>query len=305
MDFIFRRLLESERAMRSDCFNNGIGNNCFLHCVDCRDLGCEHACVEESLHKDWMDLLEQGEKEKLLGSKHGDSRTHHKDGRCLPDWNHSPEENELDRLRGSGILKNDDGGDQHSEMEDSITDLITYPSIESFFGQCTDIIYYTPNFKVAYGPFLGECVQSFDKWNSFFTELFFGGTCDRAISSLDLSSKEHLHIRSPIMKFWNVETGEYEWHKREDEEHDLSLPLFPIKCFLKAKGSVPARTWSSSIFAELMESDCQELRNMSIHARQWALNDIAQHCKNPKLSDDEIGGGDWFLAYLRQCHREM
>mmetsp|Transcript_17601 Transcript_17601/g.38112 ORF Transcript_17601/g.38112 Transcript_17601/m.38112 type:complete len:813 (+) Transcript_17601:1-2439(+) len=305
MDFIFRRLLETERAMRSSGDSNGTGRSYFLHCVDCRDLGCEHACVDESLHKDWMDMLDSDEKEKLLGSRPGTIHAHHKDGRCLPDLNHSPEENELEQLRSRGLVRNDDVGDQENETAESGTELITFPSMESFFGQCTDILYYAPNYKVAYGPFLGNCVKSFDKWDSFFTELFLGGQICRALSNLDLSNRENLHIRSPIMKFWNAETGEYEWHRREDEEYDISLPLLPVKCFLKARGSMAPRTWSSNIFAELLECDCQELRDMSVHARQWALTDIARHCENPKLSDDEIGGGEWFIAYLRQCHREI
>ena len=44
---------------------------------------------------------------------------------------------------------------------------------------------------------------------------------------------------------------------------------------------------------------------MAIRVREWALDDIAKHSADPKLSDDDIGGGEWFLAYLRQCHREM
>ena len=48
-----------------------------------------------------------------------------------------------------------------------------------------------------------------------------------------------------------------------------------------------------------------DLVEIATHARQWALDDVAKHCENPKLSDDEIGGGDWFVSYLRQCHREM
>lgn len=146
------------------------------------------------------------------------------------------------------------------------TDLITFPSLESFFGQNTDILYYTPNVKVAFAPFLGRCVKSFGNWNSFFSELFFGGTVDRAISLLDLSSdnRPHLHVRSPIIKYWNRESGDYEWHKRENEETDLTLPFLPIKSFLKAKGSGPEiRTWSSNIFASLEKGDCPDMRELA------------------------------------------
>lgn len=307
MDFIYRMLLKVERAMHDG--DSATGKNC-LHCVDCRDLGCEHACVDDSLHNDWMNLLEPEEKERLLGTGPDATHAHHKDGMCLPDWSHSPEETELDRLRSSGALKDDNAADdQDSDGLDDTkeTDLITFPSFESYFGQCTDILYYTPNYKVSYGPFLGKCVKSLDNWNNFFTELFFGGTVKNALSMLELTNNTspYIHLRSPIMKCWNSLTGEYEWHQRNDEEHDLTLPILPIKSFLKARGNSPSRTWSSAIFASLLEGNCQELGEIATHARQWALDDIAKHCENPKLSDDEIGGGDWFVSYLRQCRREM
>ena len=307
MDYIFRRLLVMERDTHGDVGSPGACSN-FLHCVDCRDLGCEHACVDDSLHKEWMDLLEPEEKKKLLGSGPDAKHAHHKDGRCLPDWCHSPEESELDRLQASGELKMASSGDDDSEFDhDDSTDLITFPSLESFFGQNTDVLYYTPNVKVAYAPFLGKCVKSFDNWNSFFMELFLGGTVERALSMLDLTSdnRPYLHIRSPITKSWNAQSGEYEWGKRENEESDLTLPLFPIKSFLKSRGSIPGRTWSSQIFFSLEQSGCQEMIDVAKHASEWVLADIAKHCDNPKLSDDEIGGGEWFLAYLRQCHREI
>ncbi|KAL7542110.1 hypothetical protein ACHAWF_007092 [Thalassiosira exigua] len=304
MDYIYRKLLGVERSPNNS--SNGAENKAFLHCVDCRDLGCEHACVEDSLKTEWMDLLEPEEKERLLGSGPDALHAHHKDGRCLPDWCHSPEESELDKLRSSGVLKSDDTGDEKSDS-DVDDDIITFPSLESFFGQCTDILYYTPHYKVAYGPFLGKCAQSYEKWNDFFVELFFGGTIERAIGMLDLASnnRPYLHVRSPIMKCWNASTGEYEWHRRENEESDLTLPLFPLKSVLKARGSNPARTWSSDVISTLLESDCQELRDLATNARDWALKDIQKHADDPKLSDDEIGGGEWFLGYLRQCHREI
>ena len=142
--------------MRDGCDGKGTGRNHFLHSVDCRDLGCEHACVADSLHQDWMDLLEPGEKEALVGPGPGDNHAHHKDGRCLPDWNHSPEESKLDQLRDSGTIKDDDAEDRDGAIADSSVDLITFPSLESFFGQCTGIIYYKLSYKITYCPFIGK-----------------------------------------------------------------------------------------------------------------------------------------------------
>jgi hypothetical protein len=317
IDYVHRRFMRFERAMIATAKNGGngggeeegvvIASSGFMHCVDCRDLGCKQACIDETLRGGWMGLLDPGE-----GSGSGG-----------PPWGRSPEEVELERLRiGRGVLyksdhrvdgDDDDGGKEDGEPLDdddddasSDDDLVAFPSMEKFFGQCTDVMYYAPNYKVAYAPFLGRSVKSIDNWNTFFAELFLGGTVVSAVNMLDLSVGGDLHVRSPIVKIiTNEETGECELRKRIDEEHEVSLPLLPIKAFLKARGSEPARTWSSDLFASLLECDCQELRDMAIRVREWALDDIAKHAADPKLSDDDIGGGEWFLAYLRQCHREM
>ena len=319
IDYVHRRFMRFERAMIAAAKDGGdgggggggeeegvvIASSGFMHCVDCRDLGCKQSCVDETLHGEWMGLLDPGE-----GSGPGG-----------PPWGRSPEEVELERLRiGRGVLDEIDhrvDGDDGDGKEDgepidddddasSDDDLVAFPSMEKFFGQCTDVMYYAPNYKVAYAPFLGRCVKSIDNWNTFFAELFLGGTVGSAVKMLDLSVGGDLHVRSPIVKIiTNEETGECELRKRVDEEHEVSLPLLPIKAFLKARGSEPARTWSSGLFASLLECDCRELRDMAIRVREWALDDIAKHSADPKLSDDDIGGGEWFLAYLRQCHREM
>ena len=312
IDYVHRRFMRFERAMIAAAKNGDggggeeeggvvVASSGFMHCVDCRDLGCKQACVDDTLRGGWMGLLHPGE-----GSEPD------------PPWGHSPEDVELERLRIGGVLGkydrvdgNDDDEEEDGEPLDdgdasSDDDLVAFPSMEKFFGQCTDVMYYAPNYKVAYAPFLGRCVKSIDNWNIFFAELFLGGTVGSAVNMLDLSVGGCLHVRSPIVKIiTNEETGECELRKRIDEEHEVSLPLLPIKAFLKARGSEPARTWSSDLFASLLECDCEELREMSIRAREWALDDIAKHSADPKLSDDDIGGGEWFLAYLRQCHREM
>ena len=222
----------------------------YLHCVDSRDLGCEHACVAESLHRDWMNLLQPEEKEKLLGTGHSADHAHYRDGRCLPDWEDNPEERELDRLRENDVLKDDDESRSDNEIDTEVS-LVTFPSFEGFFGQNTDVMYYSPHCKVAYGPFLGQCATSYEKWTEFFCNLFLGGSIIEALSVIDISERKrpYLHVRSPIMKSWNATTGEYEWHKRSNEECDLTFPMLPVKCFLKAKGTNPARTWSSNLFA--------------------------------------------------------
>ena len=296
VDYIYRRLMEGKDH------NDTVD----LHCIDSRDLGCEHACVAESLHQDWMELLQPEEREKILAPS---NHAHHKDGRWLPDWEHNPEEEELDKLRNDGVLNEEEDNDEEdlATNEGTNVDLITYPSFEGFFGQNTDILYYAPHCKVAYGPFLGQCVSSLEKFREFFSHMFLGGTVDSALSILDLSENKrpYLHVRSPIMKCFNMETGEYEWHKRNDEEHDLTFPIFPIKCFLKARGSSPPRTWSSQLFHSLQDDERSDLGDLANAAREWVLNDCENQCMDPKNADDEIGGGEWFLAYLREVHRDI
>ena len=51
----------------------------------------------------------------------------------------------------------------------------------------------------------------------------------------------------------------------------------------------------------------QEWNNFALRTQEWILEDIKKHCLDPKLSDDGVGGGggDWFMSYLREAHREM
>lgn len=93
--------------------------------------------------------------------------------------------------------------------------------------------------------------------------------------------------------------------RKDNDDHNLSFPMLPVKAFLKAKGSQPPKTWSSNLYSKLQEDDRQEWNNFALRTQEWILEDIKKHCLDPKLSDDGIGGGDWFMSYLREAHREM
>jgi hypothetical protein len=41
---------------------------------------------------------------------------------------------------------------------------MSLPSFESFFGQSSDILYYTPHVKMMFSPFLATCVGSLAAW---------------------------------------------------------------------------------------------------------------------------------------------
>ena len=97
----------------------------------------------------------------------------------------------------------------YEEEKRGVIFLITFPSMESFLGQCSDIIMYTSNFKVSYDPFLGKCIKSFDNLNTVFTELFPVGNVKNALSTIDLSHDKHSYLLrySPIMKHWTPVMG--------------------------------------------------------------------------------------------------
>jgi len=223
LDYIYRRFLADEQ--QTDIEKK------FLHCVDSRDMGCENSVVCDSLHRHWLGLLESEEKELVLNSDPASKRKSKQDERCLPDWCNNPEKSRFDQLLSEGVLKplpedSDSDDDTEDETEE---EMITLPSLESFFGQCTDVMYYTPQVKVSYAPFLSQCVKSLDTWDTFFRELFFGGSVDSAFSMLDLSQDnlQFIHLRSPILKHWNIGKGDYEWHERNDTEYDLTMPILP------------------------------------------------------------------------------
>ena len=86
---------------------------------------------------------------------------------------------------------------------------------------------------------------------------------------------------------------------------DVTSPFFPAAYHLIARGSEPARTWSSGIYANLEGNGRPECADFARLTREWALEAVRGHAADPKGADDEHGGGEWFLAYLRAVHREI
>jgi len=303
LDFVNRRFMnEMVSEWNGEEKNTSSQNETWLHCVDSRDLGCDSARVSKSYKEGWMELLSKNAQELLKKIE-------------------NPELEELTRLRENGLLVDSDSEsgtsspsedkkkdhDKKNNDEETIDlDSITFPSFEGFFGQNTDTLYYTPNVKTLYAPFLAKCVGSISVWEQFFTNLFFGGTIPDALGLLKLNKnhKQFVHVRSPIQKVWNVKNKEYKWKERDDEEGNVTFPYFPFNCFLKAKGSEPSRTWSSNLYSKLIEEhkdpNCIAL---ATSAKKWTLEAIQSHLDDPKKSDDTEGGGEWFLSFLRANHR--
>ena len=287
----------------------------WLHCIDVRDLGCEAACHAESVKQDWYDLLSQDEQELISNPKdvekdacpvnqHGDAM------RFLPANKLNPEWIELERLKSEGCLVREEDGDTEDageyERDEELLEF-SFPSFENFFGSNTDILYYNPNVKLAYSPFLFHCVKSLDNWKSFFTALFFGGTIPEALGMLNLRdeiSRKSVHVRSPILKHWDAQSNAYVWKERDEEECYITCPFFPFAFHLVAKGSSPPRTWSSQLFAKLHDAD-ESRRRVALVMKEWIIDSIHRNMEDPKASDDKECGGEWFAAYLRAAHREI
>jgi hypothetical protein len=236
----------------------------------------------------------------------------------------NPERQEFEKMKSQGLLTVDD-----EEDLDDDDDEFTFPSFESFFGQNTDFLYYTPHMKLSYSPFLAKCVGSLSNWEKLFTNLFLGGTIPEALSVLDLDHfRDHLYVRSPILKSWNPDTSSYEYQYRDDGDHYITNPFFPFIFYLTARASSPPRTWSSQLYARLFalgtddeehtttspllensttksSSTCCSPKELATAAREWTLESIRRHSADPKGSDDSRCGGEWFEAFLRATHRDI
>ena len=319
IDFVYRRLMECMLAEPSS--NNskqGIQSSTWLHCVDARDLGCQAACHSDSVKAKWKNLLLPDELQTLLNDDKKASKCQPLEPdsanefiKFVPESMMNPERLEFENMRSKGLLIADEEDDDDDEIED---DEFTFPSFEGFFGQTTDSLYYSPHVKLSYSPFLAKCVGSLSNWETLFTNLFLGGTIPDALAVLDLDeSRDHIYVRSPLLKSWNPDTSSYEHRHRDDGEQYITYPFFPYIFHLTARGSSPPRTWSSQLFARLCAHDANPIlfddamnrKDIAVAARDWTLESIRRHSKDPKGYDDPHCGGEWFEAFLRAVHRDI
>jgi hypothetical protein len=346
MDFIYRRMMKAAMMTADDenlqptntsvvevdetnfdnhnDKNNDQNKTGWLHCIDARDLGCEAACHADVVRERWNDLLTQEEREGLSKPNEevrNDACPVNGNGdamRFLPEKKLNPERIELEDLRSKGLLvRNDDDDDDDEYQDDVFTGLeFTFPSFELFFGQNTDNMYYSPHVKLAYSPFLANCVQSFDNLEEFFIRLFFGGTVPDALDRLNIretNTRGHVHVRSPILKRWDPESNSYVWEERDDGEEFITCPYFPSTFHLVARGSFPPRTLSSQLYSNLhdfrgneeIDQKSNSRRQVALAIKTWIIDSIRRNMADPKASDDMETGGEWFEAYLRAVHRDV
>lgn len=192
---------------------------------------------------------------------------------------------ELDKLRAKHALPDK----KSSENSPAV------PSWEAFFGGAADLLYYHPEVKADFTPFLTKCVGSADGLRRFFDCLYFK-TIPEAIAELKLDDSTLPFARIRSLAF-RSRSGDL--LRRPRERPLIPVKAAPINCFLKASGSQPPRTWVSGLAEHVRSAGAEEVVRAARDAF-WA--DVEKLLGNPKDVDKE---GDYFEAWLRECHPEI
>ncbi|CAJ1371245.1 unnamed protein product [Effrenium voratum] len=175
------------------------------------------------------------------------------------------------------------------------------PSWEAFFGAAAELLYYSPHVKADYVPFLLGCVVPDagpgarpSALKSFFNSLVFG-TVPEAIGKLRMDSEcvsmaylRSLAYREADGKLW----------RRPSDNGVVPVRAAPVSQYLKARGSNPPRTWISSL-ADKVRASAPDL---VAAAEDWYFQSVDHLLSDPKAADAD---GDYFVAWLRECHREV
>jgi len=231
-----------------------------VHCIDPRELG--EGSEEKAVRDSFQALL----------------------SKPLP---RDQEAIELDALRAKEAVKSEKPPSQSQPA---------LPSWEAFFGCAADVLYYHPEVKADFTPFLTKSVGSSDKLRSFFDLLFFG-TIPEAVAELRLGAEERPFSRIRSLAF-RPENGAA-LLRRPPERPCIPVKAAPLDSFLKARGSEPPRTWVSGLAESLKMAGVEEVV-VAARAAFWV--DLERLLANPKDNDKE---GDYFEAFLRECHPEI
>eukprot|EP00913_Durusdinium_trenchii_P018126 g17031.t1 len=77
----------------------------------------------------------------------------------------------------------------------------------------------------------------------------------------------------------------------------------PLERYLKAKGSQPPRTWISGLAEQLRSKGAVDfVQRAEEMAGDWYFRSVDELLADPKAADAD---GDYFIAWLRECHREV
>eukprot|EP00434_Breviolum_minutum_P008953 symbB.v1.2.007888.t1/scaffold489.1/size197246/6 len=175
------------------------------------------------------------------------------------------------------------------------------PSWEAFLGAAAELLYYSPHIKADYVPFLTACVINGSDAKaavlSFFRSLVFG-TVPEAISKLSLEGERR--SMTCLRSLTYREADGTLWQRPYDDGL-VQVRWAPLGGYLKAKGSDPPRTWISGL-AETLRQRHPKAELLLRNAEDWYFHSVQELLADPKGADAD---GDYFLAWLRECHREV
>mmetsp|Transcript_49736 Transcript_49736/g.155649 ORF Transcript_49736/g.155649 Transcript_49736/m.155649 type:complete len:697 (+) Transcript_49736:72-2162(+) len=171
------------------------------------------------------------------------------------------------------------------------------PSWEAYFSAAAELLYYSPQIKADFAPFLSRCVRNPAALRRFFEALYFR-TVPEAVAAIGLNRDllPFSRIRSPVLQPLG---GEGELQRRRVELHKVPVSAAPLDRYIKAKGFDPPRTWVSGLAERLRAAGAGEIVDA---AKGWFRDAVEYLLSDPKEADEE---GDYFLAWLRTCHRDI
>jgi len=170
------------------------------------------------------------------------------------------------------------------------------PSWEAYFGAASELILYSPQVKADYAPFLSRCVGSPECLVRFFDALYFR-TVPEALGQLRLDPETRPFSRIRSRAFKPADGGPL--RRRPHDQGLVPVPAAPVDRYLKARGSIPPRTWVSGLAEKLVACGGDAVVKA---AQSWFRTSVMQLLGDPKEWDLE---GDYFVHWLRECHREI
>mmetsp|Transcript_100696 Transcript_100696/g.323321 ORF Transcript_100696/g.323321 Transcript_100696/m.323321 type:complete len:731 (+) Transcript_100696:3-2195(+) len=193
-------------------------------------------------------------------------------------------------------IESDEGTEDTSWKEHRAEKIPPVPSWEGYFSAAAELLYYSPQVKADYAPFLARCVGSRKAAWNFFEALYFR-TIPEAIAAINLGTETRPFAQTRSLAYQPPGGGPL--FRRLAVQSKIPVRAPPLERCLKARGSNPPRTWISGIADRLQKAGCSEL---VIAVQKWFRESVEYLLTDPKEADEE---GDYFAAWLRACHREI
>lgn len=251
-----------------------------IHGIDPRDMGdCSDTGQCEAFQALLTEPLPQDTEEVLLDAQGSPTATQH----AAID---AP-----DRARRCGKRQRKSYGNDAGKLSPC-----PLPSWEAFFGATAELLYYSPHVKADFTPFLVHCVRSPEALHLFFEALFFRSVPE-ALAALHLAKRDRPATRIRSLAFRRASDDTLQRRHRSDGL--VPCRAAPIDRYLKARGSYPPRTWVAGMAERLRAAGAGAVVDA---AKVWWAAEVNGLLADPKAADP---CGDYFKAWLRECHREI